>query len=72
MSNFGDFRAAVKAAKERTGDKSISTDVKQGKVRVSSVTFSKNGKAAINPITGYLSFDDALNYLNSMGAQSHE
>jgi hypothetical protein len=67
MSNFAAFRTATKAAKERTGNQSISTDVKQGKVRVSSVTFDMKGKAKIDPITGYLSFDDALNYLENMG-----
>jgi hypothetical protein len=67
MSHFADFRAATKAAKERTGNQSISIDVKQGQVRISSVTFEKKGKSVISPITGYLSFDRALSYLNSMG-----
>lgn len=62
------FRAATTEAQNRTGDKSISTDVKQGKIRISSVTFDKKGKATIKPFTDYLPFDEALAYLNGMGA----
>lgn len=62
------FREATTAAQIRTGDKSISTDVKKGKVRVSSVTFDKKGKATIKAFTEYLEINDALTYINGMGA----
>jgi len=62
------FRAATTAARVRTGDKTISTNVKDGKIQVCSVTFNNAGKSTVTPITGYLAIDAALKYLSQMGA----
>jgi len=68
MQKMMQFRAATTDAQVRTGDKTISTNVKAGKIQVCSVTFNSAGKSTVTPITGYLAIDAALTYLNEMGA----
>lgn len=73
MQTLSMFRDAVTRAQTRTGDRSISTDVdRTGKIRISSVTFNKKGKATIVPFTDYLPQDEALAYLNQMGKEEHQ
>lgn len=68
MATMMQFRAAVTEAQSRTGDKSISTAVKNGKVQVCSVVFDSKGKSAVTPMSDFLGFDEALAYVNGLGA----
>ena len=67
MQTIMQFRAATTAAQVRTGDKTISTNVKAGKIQVCRVTFNATGKSTVTPITGYLAVNDALAHLSQMG-----
>ncbi len=68
MKIMAQFRTALTVAQEHTGDRSLSTNVKQGKIQICRVTYDKKGKSTVTPVTDYLPFDEALDYLNGMGA----
>lgn len=65
---FGDIRRATLAARERTGDKAIGTAVNMGRFQVQRVTFAKNGRSTVEPLSDYLLPSDTVRFLNELGA----
>lgn len=65
---MGLFRNALQAAQQRTGDPTLSTAVKKGKIQVCRVTYDSKGRSTVTPVTDYLPMDDAMTYLEKMGA----
>lgn len=68
MNIMAQFRTALLAAQERTGDKTLSTCAGAGTVQICRVTFDSKGKSTVIPVTDFLPFDEALEHLNGMGA----
>lgn len=64
---FGDIRRATLAARQRTGDKAISTAVQQGKFQVQRVTFKKGGASTVDALSDYLSPADTVAFLSELG-----
>jgi ribosome-interacting GTPase 1 len=64
---MAEFRQALTAAQVRTGDSELSVNVKAGSFQVCRVRYDTAGKSTVEPITGYLTKDDALSHLKNMG-----
>jgi hypothetical protein len=60
------LRDATVAAKARTGDTTLGTDVRSGQVRVVRVTYNAAGASTVTPITGFIGFDAAISALNAL------
>ena len=60
------LRDATVAAKARTGDTTLGTDVRSGQVRVVRVTYNAAGASTVAPITGWIGFDAAISTLNAL------
>lgn len=60
------IRDAVKEARLRTGDRSIGTQLEQGRLQVIRVTYTAKGTSTISPITGWLAADAALAAINAL------
>jgi hypothetical protein len=60
------IRDAVKAARLRTGDRTIGTHLEQGRLQVIRVTYTAKGTSRIAPLTGWLSAADALAVINAL------
>jgi hypothetical protein len=62
------LQQATLAARKRTGDDAIGTQVEAGKVQVVRVTYP-NGKrkpAHVEPLSGFLSAADAVAFVNAL------
>lgn len=60
------LRDATVAAKARTGDTTLGTDVRSGQVRVVRVTYDAAGASTVAPVTGWVDFDVAISTLNAL------
>lgn len=60
------LQKATTEARARLGDKTIGTQVKDGKVQVIRVTYDAKGKGSVSPVTDWLAADAAVSYLNGM------
>lgn len=60
------LQKATAAARERTADKTISTQTKDGKVQVTRVTYDAKGKSTVSPVSEWLDAADAVAYLDRM------
>jgi len=66
MQAMFNIQAATLKARERTGDKTISTNVKNGLISVVRVTYKKNGVSTVTPIAGPMTADKAIEALNAI------
>lgn len=64
---FGDIRRATLAARERTGDKAIGTNVEQGLFQVVRVTYPAKAKSVVEPLSARLTPADTVAFLNELG-----
>lgn len=60
------LRDATVAAKARTGDTTLGTDVRSGQARVVRVTYDAAGTSTVAPLTGWVGFDAAIAALNAL------
>lgn len=68
---FFDIRDAVNAARARTGDRTLGTQVRAGKLRAVSVTYDRStGASCVKPLTGYVTPTAILDYLNNLGTSA--
>jgi hypothetical protein len=63
---LADIRTATLAARQRTSDNSIGTEVSAGKIRVVRVEYDTKGKAVVTPLSGYTSAGAAIDILNAL------
>ena len=66
MQNIIKLQAATLAARTRTGDKSIATSAESGLIRIERVSYDAKGNAVISPLSGNLSADKAIEFLNAL------
>lgn len=66
LQTLAAIQQATNAARARLNDKTISTQVKAGKVQVTRVTYDASGKSTVAPLTGFMESADAISYLDSM------
>lgn len=57
---------ATMAARERTGDRTVSTRVKQGRIQIVRVTYGPRGKSTITPVSDWVSFGAAVTFLDAL------
>ena len=65
METLKDLQKATLAARARTGDAAISTQVNAGKIRVGRVIYKKS-VGDFTPSTGWLTAAEAINELNRL------
>lgn len=61
-----DIQTATMAARQRTGDKTIGTRVKQGKFQIVRVEYAANGKSTVTEVSGWLAGPDLIPALNAL------
>ena len=61
-----DIQMATLNARQRTGDKSIGTRVKQGKFQIVRVEYAKNGKSTVTELSGWLAGYELIPALNAL------
>lgn len=62
LSELSLLQRATVAARTRTGDKTIATQVKNGLIQIVRVTFPdvKRGRATVTPVTEFMNAEQAL------------
>jgi len=60
------LQKATVAARERTADKTIATQVKAGKVQVTRVTYDAKGTSTVSPVSAWLDGFEAVAFLDGM------
>lgn len=60
------IQAATLAARTRTGDATIGTQVKAGKVQIVRVTYNAKGKSTVTPASDFLPIPEAVAALNAL------
>jgi hypothetical protein len=68
IETIATLQAATVAARKRTGDDAISTNVEAGKVEVCRVTYPDGVESAVEPIASGLTVDAAVAVLDGLGA----
>lgn len=64
-----DIRDATNAARARTGDRTLGTQARAGKLRAVSVTYDRaTGASHVKPLTDYTTPTAIIDYLNNLGA----
>lgn len=66
ISMLFQLRDATVAARSRTGDQSLGTDVHAARVRVIRVTYDASGASNVTPLTGYTPYKQAIAFLNAL------
>ena len=60
------MQKATLEARQRTGDSKIGCQVNKGKWQVVTVIYPNGKKSVVTPLTGQVSFEEAVNFLNNM------
>jgi len=60
------LQKATVAARERTADKTIATQVNAGKVQVTRVTYDAKGTSTVSPVSAWLDGSEAVAFLDGM------
>lgn len=60
------IQVATLAARQRTGDKTIGTRVKQGTFQIIRVEYAKTGKSTVTEVSGWLAGPDLIPALNAL------
>lgn len=60
------IQAATLAARERTGDKTIGTRVKQGRFQIVRVKYANGGKSTVTPLSDWLAGRQLVEALNAL------
>jgi hypothetical protein len=66
METLLKIQTATRAARARTGDRSIGTCVKAGKFDVVRVTYNKRGTSTVTPVASGLTVDGTIAALNAL------
>ena len=60
------IQTATLYARERLSDNAISTQVENGKVQVTRVTYPDGANSLVEPVSGWMPVADVCGYLDSM------
>ncbi len=61
-----ELRNATLAARQRTGDKTIATNIKKGLVQVVRVVYNGKGTSTVTPVSNKITEAEAIALLNEM------
>ena len=65
---MADIRAAVQAARQRTGDTNIGVETRAGQSRIVRVTYDARGASTVRPVFDWASHPITLATLKTLGA----
>ncbi|MES2950267.1 MAG: hypothetical protein V4858_17120 [Pseudomonadota bacterium] len=60
------IQTATLAARERLNDKAISTQVENGQIQVTRVTYPDGVNSLVEPVSDWMPVADVCSYLNTM------